>query len=111
MKVDLQEHENCIVIRLSGKLVGSPDAADFYAKLKESIEQGKRNFVVNMKDVPWISSSGLGMLVSGLTTVRREKGDMVMAEVSDKTRSLFALAQLDKIFEHYDTVKEAINRF
>ena len=111
MKTDFQEYENCILIRFSGKLVGSPDAAKFYEKLKESIEKGHRNFVVDMESVPWISSSGLGMLVSGLTSIKRVEGEMKLTRISDKTRSLFALAQLDKIFEHYDSIESAITDF
>ena len=111
MKINVKDKGDYVIIQLSGTLVDNPDVLDYYDKLKEFIRKGYNNFIVDLHDVPWISSSGLGMLVCGLTSVRKAEGEMKLARLSGVAQKLFAVAQLDKIFGLYETVEDAVSSF
>ena len=55
---------NVVVFALSGKIMSCEDAIPIRAKIKEYLEQNKKNFVIDMADVPWMNSDGLGLLAS-----------------------------------------------
>jgi anti-sigma B factor antagonist len=55
-----------------------------------------------------MNSSGLGMLIGALTTVRNAGGNLKLARASDKIQSLLVVTKLVSVFEHHDTVEEAL---
>ncbi len=107
MSLNLTENYNASVIHLKGKLVGGPLAAEFGQTLNNLIEQGKKNVIVDMSHVGFISSSGLGILISGLTSLKKAGGDLKLAAISNKMEGLLSITKLDKIFEQYDSVEKA----
>lgn len=58
-----------------------------------------------------MNSSGLGMLISGLTTVKRENGSLKLANVTEKIESLLIITKLITIFESFDSVDDAVKSF
>ncbi len=72
MKITQREVDNAVILNLNGKLTGGPDAETFREVFKSIIDQGKKNIIVNLEKVSWINSTGLGILISGYTSVRRE---------------------------------------
>jgi anti-sigma B factor antagonist len=85
-----------IVIDLSGRL-------DFLeVSLREEVykllEQGSREFVVNMADVPYVDSFGLGQLISVWTSIQRAGGKMTLLWPTPQVLKLFELTKLDTVF-------------
>jgi len=58
-----------------------------------------------------MNSSGLGMLISGLTTMKRENGSLKLVNVTDKIESLLIITKLITIFESYESMDEAVKSF
>ncbi|MFQ5602313.1 MAG: STAS domain-containing protein [bacterium] len=108
-------NENCIddvvVLELSGKIMGGPDATLLNDKLHELIEKGKTNVVADLEKVNWMNSSGLGILIGGLTTMRNSGGDLKLATITDRIQSLLMITKLLSVFETFDTVEKAIESF
>lgn len=91
--------------------MGGPDAVSLNEKLHELIEQGKTNIVVNLSKVKFMNSSGLGMLIGALTTMRKSGGDLRIANATDKIESLLVITKLITVFKHYKSLDAAIKSY
>lgn len=111
MKITQREVDNAVVLDLNGKLTGGPDAETFREVFKSLIDQGKKNVVVNLEKVSWINSTGLGILISGYTSVRRGGGDLVIMHASDRIESILYVTKLNLLFKSYETEEEALKGF
>jgi anti-sigma B factor antagonist len=96
---------------LNGKLTGGPDADVFRDVFKSLIDQGKKNVVVNLEKVSWINSTGLGILISGYTSVRRAGGDLVVMHASDRIESILYVTKLNLLFKSFESEEDAVKSF
>jgi len=67
--------------------------------------------VLNLSKVNWINSTGLGVLVSGFHTLKKNGGIMKICDVSDRIDNILNVTQLKLVFETYETVEQAIESF
>ena len=111
MKMIESESGGVVILELSGKIMGGPDATLLNDKLHELIEAGKTKIVANLKGVNWMNSSGLGILIGGLTTMRNSGGDLKLANITDRIQSLLMITKLLTVFESFDTIDQAIESF
>ena len=111
MKLVEKDVDGIVVLELSGKIMGGPDATLLNDKLHELIETQKTNVIANLAKVNWMNSSGLGILIGGLTTMRNNGGDLRLANVTDRIKSLLMITKLITVFKSYDTLEEAISSF
>lgn len=111
MKLKSDKHGNIVVIELKGKIMGGPDAAVFRDELKSHLDAGVKRVIVDLGKVDWMNSSGLGILIGGLTTVKNEEGEMKLARVTEKIKSLLMITKLVQVFDSYDSVEDAIASF
>lgn len=111
MKMDEKASGDVIVLQLSGKIMGGPDASLLNDKLHELIEAGKTKVVVDLGSVDWMNSSGLGILIGGLTTMRNSGGDLKLANITDRIQSLLMITKLLTVFETFETIEEATGTF
>jgi anti-sigma B factor antagonist len=108
MSFNLSEQYNCVVLEFKGKVMGGPDAAKLNEQLHELIDEAKKNVVVDLSRVNFMNSSGLGMLIGGLTTMRNAGGDLRICNASKKIESLLMVTKLITVFDHYKTLDEAV---
>lgn len=108
MNYNINERYNSVVIELKGKVMGGPDAETFRNELHKLIEEDKNNVIVDLSNVKFMNSSGLGILIGGLTTMRNADGDLKICGATDSIRSLLMVSQLIKVFDHYDTLEDAL---
>ena len=111
MKTKISERYSAVVIELKGNVMGGEDTKEFNDTLHKLIDEGKKNIVVDLHDVKFMNSSGLGMLIGGLTTVKKSEGTFRLSRVTDKIESLLIITKLITIFETYKTVEEAVASF
>ena len=111
MKVKTAEKYNAVVLELKGNVMGGDDTKDFNELLHKYIDEGKKNLIVDLHDVKFMNSSGLGMLIGGLTTMKKAEGNLKLANVTDKIQSLLVITKLITIFEYYNSVDEAAKSF
>lgn len=111
MKVKTRMEGDVAVISVSGKLMGGPESDALRNEVKNLIDDGSRKFVVNLKGVPWINSTGLGALMAVYTSIQRSEGVLKLCHVSDRIQSLFMITKLLTIFDTYPTEDEAIESF
>lgn len=99
------------ILDFSGKIMGGPDAGLLNDKLHELIDNNKVRVVADLGNVDWMNSSGLGILIQGLNTMRNNGGDIKLANVTERIKSLLMITKLTRIFEIFDTVDDAVASF
>lgn len=102
--------DKVVVLDVSGKIMGGEETTMFHGRIHEYINQNKKNFVVDLKDVDWMNSVGLGMLISALTTVKNAGGRLVLSNI-EKIESVLTITRLISVFESFDTREQALKSF
>jgi len=111
MKLTSQEIKDVVVLEPKGKIMGGPDATLLHDQLHDFIDQNKKKVVIDLGKVDWMNSTGLGILISGLTTLRNNGGELKLANVTDKIQSLLTITKLITVFECFNSVDEAVASF
>ncbi len=111
MKLNDRVLEGVCILEPSGKIMGGPDATMLHEKLHECVDTGVKRVVVDLSKVDWVNSTGLGILISGLTTLRNHGGELKLANVTEKIQSLLTITKLVTVFETFDTVESAVKSF
>jgi len=111
MKISETVKDDKVVIALEGKVMGGPDATTFHGKLHEYVNGGKKKVVIDLAKVEWMSSVGLGMLISAMTTTKNAGGELKLANVTQSIESLLTITRLVTIFKTYDSVDDALKAF
>lgn len=111
MKFSTKEIAGATVIKLEGNVLGGPDAAELNNTLHKLVEAKKKKVVIDLSAVPFMNSSGLGILIGGVTTMRNASGDLKLAGASAKIKNILSVTKLVNVFEVYDTAKEAAESF
>jgi len=91
--------------------MGGPDADSIRDMLHGIIDGGNKKIIVNLGGVNWINSTGVGILMTGYTTMRRNGGDLKLLNVSDRLQSILYVTKLNLIFECFDNEDEAVESF
>lgn len=108
MEFQVKEAQDVVVITLTGEMVGGPDATALNDQVKELVKNGKNKVVINMKHVNWMNSSGLGILIGSVNTIRKSGGDLKLAHLNEKPRQVLEITKLDRVFGIFDQEEEAI---
>ena len=111
MNLKTKEVKGVTVIELDGNVMGGPDATALNDYLHKLIAEEKTRVVVDLNTVSFINSSGLGMLIGGLTTMRRSGGELKLARASKKIESLLEMTKLLNVFELHKNVNDAVAAF
>jgi anti-sigma B factor antagonist len=108
MKFSSHLIDEVLVFGLKGKIMGGPEAQVFHDELRKAIAAGTRKVILDLGEVEWMNSSGLGLLISALTTVRAAGADMKLARATDKITSLLVITKLSSVFDSQPTVDAAL---
>lgn len=108
MKINEKPHGEFMVLQLSGKIMGGEDHETFHSQIKTLISEGYVDVILNLAKVNWINSTGLGVLVSGYHTLKKNGGQMKICEVSDRIDNILNVTQLKLVFETYESEAQAI---
>ncbi len=111
MKFKSRESRGVTVIELTGNVMGGPDATSLNDQLHKLIDDNKKKVVVDLEEVKFINSSGLGMLIGGLTTLRNSGVELKLARASKKIEDLLKMTKLTTVFDVHKTVNDAVAAF
>ena len=96
------------IIELKGKLMGLPDTEILNDKVKAMMKQKIKKIILDLHDVDWINSSGIGSIMRTFISINNIVGQFRLVRISDKVADVLALTQLIRIFKPYDSLDEAI---
>ncbi len=112
MKVNERLVGDVAILTLGGKLLGGPpDSEAFKDCVYALIDKDITKVVVDLGDVKRMNSSGLGILISALTSLRNKDGDLKLAAIDEMMEGILVMTKLNTIFETYETAEGAAQSF
>jgi anti-sigma B factor antagonist len=109
MSFSVQEKYNAVIFEIKGKFLGSIEGPAFKEKVNEYKEAGKTQGIIDLSKADFMDSSGIGLLISALTTMRKAGGDIRLAGMQKRIKNIFLLTRLlGPVFDDYETVEEAL---
>lgn len=99
---------DAIVVDMIGRLTIGEPVLLLRETVRVLVNDGSRDFVLNLGDVSYIDSSGLGELVSLFTTVRNKQGDVKLLNLTAKAKDLLQMTKLLTVFDTYDDESKAV---
>ena len=99
------------IVDLHGKITLGENTGILRDELRSLLSQGKKHIVLNMADVTYIDSAGIGELVSAYTTLTHQGGTVKLLNLTQKVRDLLQITKLFTIFEVFDDKAKAVASF
>ncbi len=99
------------VIDAAGRITLGEGASAFRDKIRELAAKGDKKFLLDLSDVSYIDSSGIGEMVSGFTTVTNNGGQFKLLGLTKRVKDLLQITKLYTVFEVFDDETEAVRSF
>jgi anti-sigma B factor antagonist len=99
------------VLQLSGRVTLGEESNQLRTKLKEMLTTGKTRLVLDLAEVSYIDSAGLGTLVSGFTSAQNQGASLKLANLTKRFHEQLSITKLVTVFDVYPTVEDAIKSF
>ena len=109
MKVTINEMENATVIKLEGELKLGSEATDFQDGIYNSIDKNKKNVIVDLSALKFISSWGIGMLIHGYTTAQNRDVSIKLVSVPEAINETFKKIKIGNIFQQFNSIEDALS--
>ena len=106
-----REVDGVIVLDLNGRITLGEGSVQLRDAIRGLISKGEKNILLNMGDVNYIDSSGLGELVSAFTTAKNQQADVKLLSLTKKVHDLLQLTKLYTVFDIKDDEASAIASF
>ena len=97
------------ILDVSGKIVLGQETKLVRCTIKDLLHNGVKKIVLNLAEVSYIDSSGVGELVSSFTSVAKEGGQLGLLNLTNKAREVLAITKLLTVFQVYDNEQEALS--
>lgn len=113
MALDIKQKETdgVTVLVLSGRVVLGEESNQLRTKLKDLLGQGKTRLVLDLAEVKYIDSAGLGTLVAGYTSAQNQGAGIKLANLTKKFHEQLHITKLVTVFDVYDSVADAVKSF
>lgn len=111
MEIETKTVEGVKLIKLKGRLCMGPPLDRFNGTLTELVGQGNTKIVLDLEEVPTIDSSGIGMLVRYLTTVKQSGGSIRLLKPSKFAVQTLKMVGLLNLFQTYEDATQAVASF
>lgn len=111
VKINKREVSGIMVVDLTGRLTLGDASAQLRDTLRDLLNQGQKKILLNLGQVGYIDSSGLGELVSGFTTVKNQGGQLKLMNLTQKVNDLLTITKLITVFDVHNNEAAAIQSF
>jgi anti-sigma B factor antagonist len=111
MKANNRQIDGITIVDLSGRIVLGEDTALLRKTVRDLIAGGHKRVLLNLAEVPFIDSSGIGELVSAFTAVRREGGDVKLLKLTRRVSDVLQIVKLETVFDVFNDEAAAIQSF
>jgi anti-sigma B factor antagonist len=111
MQIDERKVGDVLILDLKGKMTLGDGDELLRNKINSAIQAGSKKLVLNLGNVPYIDSAGLGEVVRTYTTVSRQGGALKLLNLTKRIQDLLAITKLLTVFETFDSEDEAVKSF
>ncbi|HEX9651446.1 MAG TPA: STAS domain-containing protein [Cyclobacteriaceae bacterium] len=110
MKYTHEIIDNILRIRLSGDLIGEDSGMNLVGIANDSLSQDVKLCIIDISDLRYINSSGIGVLITILTKFRNKGGEVYLLHPSENVQKLLIITKLNAIFQIADNEDEAVQK-
>lgn len=111
MIINIQEKPEATLLELGEERLDAHNSGDLKNEMLSLFEDGKNQLVIDLKEVRFIDSSGLGALVSGYKNASARSGNLKLCALQPQVKSMFELTRLHRVFEIYPSADDALASF
>ena len=111
MQIDERSVGDVMVLDVKGKVTLGEGDEMLKDKVNSLVNQGHKKIVLNLAEVPYIDSAGLGEIVRTYTTVSRQGGSLKLLGLTKRITDLLSITKLLTVFETYETESDAVRSF
>src|SRR5215472_10820263 len=111
MKASTRQVNGVTIVDLSGRITLGEGSVILRDTVRDLLGKGQKKILLNLGDVSYIDSSGIGELVSAYTTVRNQGGDLRLLNLTKKVHDLLQITKLYTVFDVKDDERKAIEAF
>ena len=111
MQIEERMVSDVVLLDLKGKITLGEGDELLKDKVNSLVNQGHKKIVLNLADVPYIDSAGLGEVVRTYTTVSRQGGSLKLLNLTKRITDLLSITKLLTVFETFDSENEAVRSF
>jgi anti-sigma B factor antagonist len=111
MKANSRQIDGVTIVDLSGRITLGEGSVVLRDTVKDLASKGQKRIVLNLGDVTYIDSSGIGELVSAYTSVRNQGGELKLLNLTKKIRDLLQITKLYTVFDVKDDEASAVSAF
>lgn len=110
-KATARESSGVSLVDVSGRITLGEGSSMLREMVRDLLNKGQKKIILNLGDVTYIDSSGIGELVSGFTTVRNQGGELKLLHLTKRVHDLLQITKLYTVFEVHTEESAAINSF
>ena len=111
MKANTRQVDGVTVVDMSGRITLGEGSVILREAIKDLVAKGQKKILLNLGDVTYIDSSGIGELVSAFTSVRNQGGELKLLKLTKKVHDLLQITKLYTVFDIKDDEATAIRSF
>lgn len=111
MKASTRQVDEITIVDLSGRITLGEGSVVLRDTIRDVVSQGHKKILLNLGDVTYIDSSGIGELVSAFTSVRNQGGELKLLNLTKKVHDLLQITKLYTVFDIKDDEAQAISAF
>jgi anti-sigma B factor antagonist len=111
LRIEERQTNGVTILVLAGEMLLDDGDLAFRRRIHDLIERGRVQILVDLADVTYIDSSGVGMMAAKLKTVREKGGDMRLIRLNSRGHRLFSVAKLHTAFEIFQDEAMALRSF
>lgn len=111
MKIATHKVNDITVLDLSGRITLGEGSVQLRDTVKDLVSKGQKKIVLNLGDVNYMDSSGVGELVTAYTTVKNQGGELKLVNLTKKIEDLMAITKLVTVFDIHDDEAKAVAAF
>lgn len=111
LSIETREKEGILILDLEGRLTAGEEVVTLRDRLTQELDTGNKNLVLNMRDVDYVDSTGLGTLVICFTRFQKGGGGLKLLNLSRRNIELLVLTKLTTVFELFMDEQDAVNSF
>ena len=111
MQIEERSAGDVTILDIKGKITLGDGDELLKDKIGSLIQQGRKKLVLNLAEVPYIDSAGLGELVRTYTTVSRQGGSLKLLNLTKRIEDLLSITKLLTVFDTYDNEADAVKSF
>ena len=102
---------NVVVIYPKGRLIGGSETDELQTAIHQQAESGNVKLILNLKDVSYLNSTAIGVIMAGFTNYQKRGGKMKLCNLSDSIENIFVITKLTLVFEVFNNELEAVASF